>query len=138
MKMNLYVINLEHFSGDDSKKGIITYLFAESNEAVYEWLKTNPRLKDNTLINSHYDRNSYKVFDLYDDKYKVIGVETHMERMIRLGGEMNDPDAEVEDRYYGVTLYGWSLVKETLNQAEIDILTSVGILVEFADEEDKS
>ena len=50
-----------------------------------------------------------------------------MDRMLRLKGEINDPDADMGDAYYGVTLYGWELIKENVTSdyselIELDIV----------------
>ena len=36
--MNLYVLKFRHYAPKDYIEGIITYLIAESNEDIYEWL----------------------------------------------------------------------------------------------------
>ena len=53
--------------------------------------------------------------------YEIVGKETFKEKMIRLSGEINDEDYDFSDAYYGITLFGWSLLKEnvTTNYAEL-------------------
>lgn len=129
--MNLYKINFTHYAPKDSKEGIITYLVAIDNEQVYEYIKSEPRINDNGLYNSWKDcEDDNKVYDIYDNNYNVIGTESFKERMIRLGGEMYDEDADVSDSYYGVTHLGWELVKEDISIEEMGIIKNAGINIE--------
>lgn len=41
---------MEHYAPRDSEKGIYTYLVADSDEDVYEWLKEENELKDGRRI----------------------------------------------------------------------------------------
>jgi hypothetical protein len=112
-KMNLYALKFRHYAPKDSKEGIITYLTAESSEAIYEWLKSEPVVNGDMIFNSYqYKEDDNETFNIYDDDYKVVSTETFKERMVRLNGEMFDEDADVSDAYYGVTHYGWELVNE--------------------------
>lgn len=120
--MNLYTLNFEHFSQKDSEQGIYTYLVAENDEAIYEWLKTEPSIKDTTLHNSYKYDEEEKTYDIYDDDYNVIRVETFKERMIRLQGEMYDEEVELNDLYYGKTLIGWELIKENILEEDVSVL----------------
>lgn len=122
----------EHFSPKDSQQGLITYLVANSSEDVYEWFKKEPQLPDgNRLFNSYkYSEEDNKVFELYDDKYNIIGEENFKEKMIRLGGEMFDEDRELNDLYYGLTLYGWELVKEGVKPDALQMIKDYGIQIE--------
>lgn len=130
--MNLYEIMLEHFSQKDSEKGIYTYLVANSDEEVYEWLKYEQKLKDGRRVFVSYEdyENDGDVFDIYDDKYNVVGQETFKERMIRLKGDLNDEEKELSDLYYGATLIGWKIVKYNITDLEIGALKSLGIAIE--------
>jgi hypothetical protein len=128
--MNLYEIMMEHYAPKDSEKGIHTYLAANSDEEVYEWLKSESKLKDGRRIFLPWDYSGSETFEIYDDNYEVIGAETFKEKMIRLKGDMNDEDVDFSDLYYGKTLIGWSLIKENITDEEIKVLKSVGICLE--------
>lgn len=130
--MNLYKVMFEHFSQKDSEIGILTYLVAKSDEEIYEWLKSNPKLQDETYIFTVYkDReNNEETFEIYDDAYNVIGEESYKDKIIRLNGDMFDEDADLSDLYYGKTLYGWQLVKENVKANVIHLIKEYGINIE--------
>jgi hypothetical protein len=129
--MNLYQIMLEHYAPKDSEKGIFTYLVANSDEEVYEWIASEKELSDGRQVfNSWKYKDEEDTFENYDDDYNVIGEETFKERIIRLKGDMNDEDAELDDLYYGRTLLGWEIVKFSITDIEIAVLKGLGISVE--------
>jgi len=130
--VNLYEIRFVHYAPRDDEEGIFNYLVANSDEDVYEWLKSDPELKDGRHIFTGYKfkEEDDEVFEVYNDNYRVIGTETFKERMLRLKGDMLDEEAELNDLYYGKTLWGWRLVKENITQQEIDTLLSLGICLE--------
>lgn len=111
--MRLHKIQMRHCAPKDCKESILLYVLADSDAQVLA------RLDDRK---THYtwggwkekseepddDGNPPEPIEIYDDKWNVIGTETCIERMLRLRGEFNDPDASYEDAYYGVTHYGWS------------------------------
>jgi len=111
--MNLYKVVFSHHSPKDSQKGIKTLLLAENSEQVYEWIKSEPKLEDRSLFNTWADsEKDEEVFEIYNDKWEVIGTENFKEKMLRINGEINDDDYYFSDSYYGITLIGWELVKE--------------------------
>lgn len=126
--MNLYSVNFIHYSPKDSEKGIYGYVIANDDEGVYELIKSELQFhQGQTLWNSYEDREEEE-YELFDNDYNVIGIETFKDRMIRLRGEMYDEDAEVSDAYYGVTHYGWSLIKENVADSEISTLKFLNII----------
>lgn len=128
-KMNLYSVNFIHYAPKGSEEGIYGYIVASDDESVYEWIKSEPKLpQDKTLWNCWADKEEVE-YDVYDDDYNVIGTETFKEQMIRLHGDMYDEDADIDDAYYGVTLIGWSLIKEGITDSEIDVLKSLNIII---------
>lgn len=132
--MNLYEIMLEHYAPKDSEQGIYTYLIAESDETVFDWVAAEHTLKDGRVLYNCYrgteeDGESY---ELYDSNYDVIGEETFKEKMVRLKGDMNDDDVELTDLYYGKTLIGWKRIKEGITKDEIYTLQQTGISIEVA------
>lgn len=118
---NLYSIRFKHFGPEDSQEGILGYVIAETAEEVYEFIKIDPEI-NGLKINSYSDCDDEEEFKVYDEDDVVIGTETYKERMLRLGGQMYDENAEVNDAYYGVTHYGWKLEREIQDEGDISIL----------------
>lgn len=136
--MNLYEIRMEHFAPKDSQQGIYTYLVANSDEEVYEWLKLEKELKDGRKIYVSYDlyeEDEEEKREIYDENYNVIGEESFKERMIRLKGNLNDEDVDMSDSYYGITLMGWSIIKEDVLDNDIEVLLRAGVAIELTKEE---
>lgn len=138
--MKLHKILIRHYSQKDSKEGIVTYVVADNEQEIFDRLdaKNGPytyggwreRSEDTDDENDDSEtvRNDagHELLEIYDDDYKVIGRETYLERMLRLRGEFNDDDAEVEDAYYGVTHYGWDEGVEIGNE-DACVLLRLGI-----------
>lgn len=114
--MNLYEIRMRHYAPKDSKEGIICYLLTESNEKVYEWIKSEPKIEGCELYNSW----------MYDDDPNEEGFK---ERIIKCNGDMYDDESEVYDLYYGATQYGWRLIKENISEETVLIIKACGIKV---------
>ncbi|KAF6620659.1 hypothetical protein HFE03_07980 [Paenibacillus sp. EKM102P] len=131
--MNLYKIMFEHFSQKDSQNGILTYLAANSDSEVYEWLKSEPYSESwgNIFNNYNYKEKDNEVFDIYDNDFSIIDQESFRDRMIRLHGDMYDEEVELSDLYYGATLYGWNLVRENISFNDIKIMRDLGVNVEM-------
>ncbi|MEK4006518.1 hypothetical protein [Paenibacillus sp. FSL H3-0333] len=129
--MNLYKIMFEHFAPKDSKAGIVTYLQAQSDEEVYEWLKSEPEAgNEGKVFTSYkYKEEDRETYDIYDKDYNCVGQESFKEKMIRLHGDMFDEDADVSDAYYGVTLYGWECVKENISLELSESIKHSGVSV---------
>lgn len=126
--MNLYKIEFSHTAPKDSKTGLICLLLANNDGEVYEWLKTEPKIGERTLYNGWaYLEEENEEFEVYNDNYDVIGKENFKQKMIRLKGQMNDDDYDYSDAYYGITLYGWLLLKENI-QTDYSELKELGIL----------
>lgn len=124
--MNLYSIDFLHASPKDTEYGMKCLLLAENDEQVYEWIKSEPELPDRTLYNN-WECNEDEEFDIYNDNYEIVGKETFKEKMIRLGGEINDEDYDFSDAYYGITLFGWSLLKENVT-TDYSELIELGVM----------
>lgn len=124
-RLKLYELNFRHYSQKDSKEGIICYLVAETDEQIYEFLKTEPTIPDGT----EYGRGIYNDWQYKDDLEDESYDENHRHRLIECCGEMYDDEAEICDLYYGLTHYGWNCVCEDFRETEIDILKSYGITV---------
>lgn len=130
--MNLYKIILEHYAPKDKEVGIFTYLTANSDEDIYEWLKNEPTLQDGRWITVSWVYKDEECFTIYNDDCDPVGEETFKERMIRLKGDINDDEADLDDLYYGRTLFGWELIKESVNEQDVNVLKKLGISIETA------
>jgi len=114
---------MRHYAPKDSKEGVLGYLFTESDEKVYEWIRSEPEINEcKSLYNSwkYHDNPEYE-----DEGYK----EGFKERIIECNGEMYDDEADVSDTYYGVTHYGWELIKENISEEAVSTIKECGINV---------
>lgn len=124
MKTNsLYKILFDHYSQKDSKRGIACYLFASSDEEVYEWIKSEPEIGNGdyqpcisgTLLNGWAD---------YEEEENNDDEGNFKDRIIECKGRMFDEYYEPSDLYYGDTEYGgeWvSDVDDNFKQQLIDL-----------------
>lgn len=128
--MNLYRITLGHAAPKDWKLSMLGYVLAENDEQVYEYLKSEPEINGSSTYNCWADKEDEKEeFEIYDKEYNVVGKETFKEKMIRIGGEINDDSYDFTDAYYGISLYGWELIKENVTglegAIELGIITQI-------------
>jgi hypothetical protein len=115
--MNLYQVNIKHLASKDSANGIYCYLFAESNEDVYEWIKKETYSEDeiDTLFVSWED---------YEEDY-----ENFKEDVVE-ACDIEDTDyASYDDLYYGKTFVSWKLCKSNTNDSSYVVLSELGIRV---------
>lgn len=123
--MNLYQIMIRHYAPKDYEDGIYTYLVAESDEDVYEWIKEENKLKDGRYL-----------FNIYKDAEEdgdMLGDIPFRDSIIASQGCMSNEYMEVSDLYYGATEIGWSMVKEDISQEDIDVISDAGISIEIAE-----
>lgn len=126
--MNIYKIEFLHVAPKDTERGLKCLLLAENEEQVYEWIKSEPKIEEQSLYNGWADsEEENEEFEVYNDNYDVIGKENFKQKMIRLKGQMNDDDYDYSDAYYGITLFGWSLLKENVN-TDYSELIELGIV----------
>ncbi len=125
--MQLYSILLRHYSQKDSKTGIVTYVITDNEEKIYDYI--NQELIWG-IWNDHHNDSLSEPIEIHDDDFNVIGTEFFKERMLRLKGEYNDPDADCSDLYYGKTHYGWSNSKE-ISTDEENTLVNLGIAIKL-------
>jgi hypothetical protein len=138
--MNLYKITFTHYAPKDSEQGIKALVLAENDEQVYNWIASEPTTKEGGMYNSWKERENYE-WDVeaeawmdedgndanvywYDENGDL---EDFKSRMLRLKGEDNDDEVELNDLYYGETLYGWELLKENTS-ADYSELIELGIV----------
>jgi hypothetical protein len=128
--MNLYKIEFSHAAPKDISYGFKCLLLAENDEQVYEWIKSEPNIEGSRLLNSWgYSEKEGKEFNTYSETYDCIGKETFKQKIIRLKGEINDDNYDYSDAFYGITLFGWSLLKENVT-TDYSELIKLGILYE--------
>src|SRR5690606_2743579 len=58
--MNLYKIEFSHTAPKDQKRGIECLLLAENEEQVYNWLKSDPKLKNTHIFTCWEDKELLK------------------------------------------------------------------------------
>lgn len=127
--MNLYEVALQHSAPKDSVFATSHYFIGDNDEDVFDHIASEPETKQGKMFNSWNNREDGETFTIYDDKYNEIGEETFKDKIIRLKGEYNDDDYDYSDAYYGITLYGWELLKENVTDADFELLKSLGIEV---------
>lgn len=110
--MNLYRIDFSHTAPKDQEKGIKGYLLAENDEQVYNYVDKTFNYE---CWKDKDEDDEAEPIELYDEDYNVVGTETFKEKMLRIKGEMNDEDYDYCDAYYGITLYGWTLIKQDVS-----------------------
>lgn len=123
--MKLWELRFRHYAPKDSEEGIIGYLIADTSEQIYDFIKTEPTLQDD----SNFDRGLYVDWMYKDNPDDEVYDEDHRERLIDCCGEMYDEEEEVNDAFYGVTHYGWVCVRDEISNLEIATLQSCGIIV---------
>lgn len=132
--MKLYELLFRHYSQKDSEEGIICYLVANSDEEIYEFIKSEPTIPDGT----EWGRSIYNSWKYKDDEEYSSYDENHKQRLIECGGEMFDDYADISDLYYGLTHYGWKCVCEDIGHAQIEILQRVGVVVVNVNKEENN
>ena len=120
--MNLYKINFSHTAPKDRKEGLQTFLLADNEEQVYKFIDEN--FNYGSWKDADEEGDS---FDIYDDNYNVIGKESFKEKIIRIKGQMHDEDYDYSDAYYGITLYGWELLKENITD-DVFFMVDLGLV----------
>ena len=118
--MNLYKVKFSHHSPKDSEEGIKALILAENEEQVYDWIASEPTTNEGSMYNSWntMDSDDEGWFDDDDNP------ELFKDRMLRLKGNIEDDSVDFSDAYYGITLFGWELLKK-------DVLTDYSELIDL-------
>ncbi len=125
--MNIYKIQLGHAAPKDWSISMLGYILADNDDQVYEYIKSEPEINGHSAFNSWKDKEEEKEeFEIFDKQFNLIGTETFKQKIIRLKGEINDESVDFTDSYYGISLYGWELVKE--NAENYQSAVELGIL----------
>ncbi len=118
--MKLYRIIVLHGAPKDSHTSTETYLVAESDKRVANWIQTHKRYGE-WLDDSPYEEPRTR----YDDEKDR---EISFREWVMLNrGDLSD-DEGWEDAYYGVTKWGWVEVAP-VTPADIERLIDLGIAV---------
>lgn len=123
--MNLYQINVKHFSEKDSHTAIETFLLAKDDESVYYWI--------NGLQGCCWEDHNTEdnMINIHNEDFEIIGQKSFKDKIIHLKGDLYDKNLQICDRYYGVTIYGW----EQINAPDIETLATslrtIGVLTEI-------
>lgn len=121
--MNLYRIFFIHHAPKDAKEGIETYLLAQNDVEIYNYIET--KYNYGCWSDIEYENNTYEIYDEHDN---VVGTETLKEKILRLKGDANDVDHDFSDAYYGITFYGWELIGENVIMEDFEEVVALGIV----------
>lgn len=122
--MNLYQIMTNHYAPKDSHKAIWCYLIASSNEEVYEWLKSEPKL-DEELGRLFLCWADWEI----DDDEGITGEVSFKQQMIKLQDEEETDKADYDDLFYGKTFVSWKKLCVNIGKTEVRILKEVGVRI---------
>jgi len=112
--MNIYKVIFKHHAVKDARVGMAALLLAKDVEQVYEWIALQPALNEGHLFN-----------DWMNNRF----ASESKANIIRLKGDINDPDIYDSHAYFGMVLYGWELVQEDVEFDEtLAMLLVAGIL----------
>jgi len=132
--MNIYKVTFSHHAPKDSEQGIKALILAENDEQVYNWIASQPETNEGSMYNSWKEKEEYtwdEENDSFIDKYEcnVNGwwdedgkPEYFKNRMLRLKGDIDDDSVNFSDSYYGITLFGWELLKEDVSTDYSDLI----------------
>jgi len=118
--MNVFRIKVLHSGPKDSHESIQTYLLAENELQVLEWIDKTHR----------YGAWSDAIKDgdtKWDgDTDKEIPV---LQYLLENHGDLEDEEG-YDDAYYGVTKMGWELVCDARQLQDIEALKALGIITQ--------
>lgn len=120
--MNLYRIIVLHGAPKDSHESTETYLVANNEEQVFQWIS-----KEKTY-GCWSEPDDMRTDDETDEEIPF------KDWVMKHKGDISD-DEGWEDAYYGVTKWGWSEISAT--EEEINTLMKLGIAVSVTDSTDQ-
>lgn len=95
--LKLFKIMQRFSAPKDNVEFVFKYVLAENEEIVFRHIDI---LANWTMCDEG------EMFDVYDG-YQLVIQESLTEKLMRLRGDINDEDFELEDLDYGVTQWGW-------------------------------
>lgn len=119
--MKLYRIIVLHGGPKDSHTSTETYLVAEDEPAVAEWISKNKRFGD--WFADYGDGPEYSLGEYPNDE-----VVPFREWVMANKGDLSDENGW-EDAYYGVTKWGWEKVDGAVS-ADLNRLLDLKIAVQ--------
>lgn len=135
--MNIYKIQSMHYAPKDSEEGIKTYLIAENDESVYKWFISNPEgihiSWEEKKILKYDAENDIFIDEDGDDSEEYFtddegNPENYKQKILRNKGDIGE-EFDSGDAYYGITQYGWELIKENISDEQLEFLTETKIAI---------
>ena len=102
--MNLYSIIFSHHAPKGSAEGFKYLLLANNDEEVYDYLSE---------YTTYWDDEDE--IEIWDDINRELKITTKKDYLISIKGDYNNEGYDFSDSYYGITLHGWELLKENVN-----------------------
>ena len=118
--MKLYKIKVLHGGPKDSHESIETYLIADNDEQVLDWIDIN---KTGGIWSSYEKYLGAEDFKYYLDDKPV----TMKEWVFANKGDIDDENGW-DNAYYGIIKWGWELVADSYD-IDYAILIKLGIAV---------
>jgi hypothetical protein len=131
--MNLYKVIFTHYAPLGNEEGIKEYVLCEDDNKMYDYVDSK----------FNYDGWKEKESDLYSDEYSeyykedaenprgvLIKKSPFRVSIINNKGQVDHDDNEYLDLFYGLTHYGWELVKENVDNFDFLKLKQLGVIVE--------
>lgn len=120
--MNLYKVMTNHYSPKDSHRAIWAYVVAESNEQLYEWIKSEPDVEDGKIYTCWTDwEDDSEEYEDEDSKFRT--------QMLVSCDEESTDFADYGDLYYGKTFISWELVKEDAKPDVLQLISDYGVRI---------
>lgn len=110
--MNLYLIHQGHAAPKDWNLSNIGYVLAKDDEQVFDFIASQPEIHGVNLFNSWEKKG-----------------EEFKQKILKIRGEINDDSVDFTDAYYGITLFGWSLIIEDVYVDALYPAMKLGVLV---------
>ena len=138
--MNLYRIYFCHYSQKDSREGTETYLIAESDEQVMEWLSEQAgweEIEDTDTSSVSPTETWWEEHPEKKEQAEALGLKVDPEY-----GDVEGPkkalilwwNGEVDstsELYYGCTQWYWELIGEIDDEQRAESLIDLGIAMRY-------
>ena len=123
--MKLYEIHVAHLGPKDCWEGTCRYAIAPDDETMM--------LEVDKMFSCGWADDT-DMYTKWDDNFNIVGEETRMEAMLRVRGDVNWNEADCDDPYYGVTLYGWDEGRK-IKPEDVETLIRLGIALDWRTDE---
>lgn len=130
--MNLYRIIVEHSAPKDQHTAIQGYVLAENDEEVYKHIDENHNYsgwaeKSDLTWEEYCEQEGLDATEEDPEDYEGLYGKEFMQSIIGTHGEIDREDNDYSDAYYGVTYWGWEMVKENIGFNDTNVLIGLGI-----------